>query len=220
MPADLRGRFHALWTRAVGPVGIDEAWRALDAGYGGAARHYHDWRHVAALLDGHDAMRPHASFAGPVHDAIDLAIVFHDAIYDPARPDNEARSAALLRTCAGTAADPNLLSRSEAMIRATADHAPQADPAVRLMLDLDLAILGAPRPDYETYAAAIRREYAAVPDPVWRVGRALVLERFLARPHLYQTDLFRERFEAGARANLAAEAAALRAEPDGTGRGA
>lgn len=210
MPADLRGRFHALWSRAVGPAGLEEAWRALDAGYGEAARHYHDWRHVAALLEGHDAVRPRASFAGPVSDAIDLAIFFHDAIYDPARQDNEARSAALLRTCAGAAADSELLSLSEAMIRATADHAPQADPAVRLMLDLDLAILGAPRPDYETYVAAVRREYAAVPDPVWRVGRALVLERFLARPHLFQTDSFRDRFETGARANLATEAAALK----------
>lgn len=214
MHADLRDRFHALWSRAVGPVGIEAAWRALDAGYGEAARHYHDWRHVAALLDGHDAVRSRMSFPGPVSDAIDLAIFFHDAVYDPARQDNEARSAALLRTCAGTVDSPNI-SLAEAMIRATADHAPQADPAVRLMLDLDLAILGAPYSDYETYAAAIRREYAAVPDPVWRVGRGLMLERFLARPQLYQTGHFHDRLEAGARANLAAEAAALKAVPTG-----
>ena len=63
------------------------------------------------------------------------------------------------------------------------------------------------------YAAAIRREYTAVPEAAWRLGRAQVLDRFLARPRLYQTDLFHDRLEAAARANLAAEAAGLRAGP-------
>lgn len=79
------------------------------------------------------------------------------------------------------------------------------------MLDLDLAVLGAPRAIYDAYAAAIRREYAMVPDAAWRTGRAGVLDRFLDRPRLYQTGHFHERLESAARANLADEAAALHA---------
>jgi predicted metal-dependent HD superfamily phosphohydrolase len=101
------------------------------------------------------------------------------------------------------------------MIRATAAHETSADPATRLMLDLDLAVLGAAPPVYAAYAAAIRREYAAVPEAIWRLGRAGVLDRFLARPRLYQTRLFQERLEGAARINLAAEADALRAGPGG-----
>ncbi|AWI89834.1 hypothetical protein C0214_17150 [Methylobacterium sp. DM1] len=208
----LRQRFDGLWARTTGAAGAEAAWRALDAGYGEAARHYHGWRHIADLLEGHDAARALPDFAELDHDAIDLAIVFHDAVYDTARADNEARSADLLRAQAGPRADSGPIRAAEAMIRATAAHAPTADPATRLMLDLDLAVLGAARPVYEAYAAAIRCEYAAVPDAAWYIGRAAVLDRFLARPRLYQTDPFRDRFETSARANLAAELHALRAD--------
>ena len=212
--ASLRARFDALWARTVGTSSA-AAWQTLDAGYGAADRHYHGWPHVAALLAGHDAVRAHPAFAGLDGDAIDLAIVFHDAVYDTARADNEARSADLLGTEAGSAADDSRVHAAAAMIRATATHGPSTDPATRLLLDLDLAVLGAPRAAYAAYAAAIRREYAAIPEPAWRLGRAGILDRFLARPRLYQTDHFHDRLEAAARANLAAEAAGLRAEPTG-----
>ncbi|MDF9789511.1 putative metal-dependent HD superfamily phosphohydrolase [Methylorubrum extorquens] len=187
MNAPLRARFGELWGRTVRGNGAEAAWRALDAGYGEAGRYYHGWRHIADLLEGHDAVRALPDFAALDHDAIDLAIFFHDAAYDPARTDNEWCSAALLLTHAGPAAESGPIRAAEAMIRATAAHAPSDDTAMRLMLDLDLAVLGAPRPVYEAYAAAIRREYAAVPEAAWRFGRAGVLERFLARPGLYQT---------------------------------
>ncbi len=64
------------------------ALRALHAG-----RPYHGWAHVEALL----ALLAEA--AGALRDpgAVRLAILFHDAVYDPRRADNEAESSALLR---------------------------------------------------------------------------------------------------------------------------
>jgi len=212
LDASLRARFDALWSRTVGTPGA-AAWRALDAGYGAADRHYHGWPHVAALLAGHDAARATPAFAGLDGDAIDLAIFFHDAVYDTVRADNEARSADLLLAQAGPAADDARVRAAAAMIRATAAHGASGDPATRLLLDLDLSVLGAPPAAYAAYAAAIRREYAAIPEAAWRLGRAGVLDRFLARPRLYQTDLFHDGLEAAARANLAAEADGLRAGP-------
>ncbi|MDP4024612.1 hypothetical protein Q8W71_18460 [Methylobacterium sp. NEAU 140] len=209
----LRERFAGLWSRTIGPTGAEAAWRALDAGYGAAGRHYHGWGHVADLLAGHDAVRALPDFAGLDHDALALAIVFHDAVYDTGRADNEARSADLLAAHAGDAA-AEAVRAAMAMIRATAAHEPGADPATRLMLDLDLAVLGAQPPVYAAYAAAIRREYGAVPEAAWRLGRAGVLGRFLARPRLYGTAHFRDRLETAARANLAAEAATLRGGPE------
>lgn len=212
LDTSLHARFDALWARTVGTPGA-AAWPALDAGYGAPERHYHGWPHVAALLAGHDAVREEPDFAGLDADAIDLAIVFHDAVYDIARADNEARSVDLLHAQAGSAAAEARICAAAAMIRATAAHGPSADPATRLLLDLDLAVLGAPPVAYAAYAAAIRREYAAVPEAAWRVGRAGILDRFLARSRLYQTDLFHDRLEAAARTNLAAEVDALRAGP-------
>ena len=212
LDTSLHARFDALWARTVGTP-CAAAWRALDAGYDAPERHYHGWPHVAALLAGHDTVREEPDFASLDADAIDLAIVFHDAVYDIARAANEARSADLLRAQAGPAAAEARICAAAAMIRATAAHGPSADPATRLLLDLDLAVLGAPPVAYAAYAAAIRREYAAVPEAAWRVGRAGILDRFLARSRLYQTDLFHGRLEAAARTNLAAEVDALRAGP-------
>ena len=42
-----------------------------------------------------------------------------------------------------------------------------------------------------------------MPEPVYRSARIEILEGFLARRSIYQTELFRDRYEAQARANLA-----------------
>ncbi|MGZ7283798.1 HD domain-containing protein, partial [Streptococcus pyogenes] len=74
------------------------------------------------------------------------------------------------------------------MIWATAHAASSAPPTLRdtqVLLDADLAILGASEERYKRYAADIRKEYAWVPEADYRKGRAAVLERFLAAPRLY-----------------------------------
>lgn len=209
--APLRSRFEELWVHAVGASDPSPSWRRLDAGYGSAERRYHGWSHVAAMLAGLDRSAEETG-TGPVRRAeLALAIYFHDAVYDPRRSDNEAASAALFREEAGSA--PRLgrdgRDRVCAMILATADHRPSEDEATRLLCDLDLTVLGAPEDDYAAYARAIRREYEHVPEPVWRLGRASVLRRFLAREGLYQTLAFSALYEAQARTNLRGELATL-----------
>lgn len=204
----LRDRFIALWNRTTGLDGA-ATFARLDAGYGAPERRYHDWAHVAAMLAGLDAWAPGAALPAESLDDIALAVFFHDAVYDATRNDNEARSAALL---AEEARDGWLLGerleRIGRMIEATAAHALSADPATQALLDLDLAILAAEPAAYGAYAAAIRREYAHVPEPLWRAGRAAVLERFLARERIYGSPAFAA-LEAAARANLSAEREAL-----------
>jgi len=204
-------RFRELWRRTVGDESWEAAFAALDQGYSGASRVYHGWSHVLDLLQKLDAVRGLPDFRAVSFDEVELAIFFHDAVYAPERHDNEARSAALFLNFAedrGTAVDR---ARVAALIEATASHAASRDPAVRLTLDLDLSILGAAPDVYASYAAAVRQEYAFVPDPLWRHGRGEVLDRFLARERIYQTDPFFTRLEAAARANLAEERRQLEA---------
>jgi predicted metal-dependent HD superfamily phosphohydrolase len=78
-----------------------------------------------------------------------------------------------------------------------------------LLLDLDLSILGAAPAEYCAYAEAIRREYASVPDGLYRAGRRRVLEDFLARERIYRTGRLSVLWEGPARANLADEVARL-----------
>ncbi|MER7458947.1 hypothetical protein [Micromonospora sp. NPDC126480] len=85
---------------------------------------------------------------------------------------------------------------------------PPADPADAdggLLCDADLAVLAASPEAYDRYAAAIRREYAHVPEPQFRAGRARVLATLLARPTLYHHPALSTRWEQPARANLTRE---------------
>ena len=62
-----------------------------------------------------------------------------------------------------------------------------------------------------TRSAAIRQEYAHVPEPLYRAGRAAILSRFLEGGCLFADPVWAERLEAQARANLTREIAALTA---------
>jgi predicted metal-dependent HD superfamily phosphohydrolase len=194
---------------------ISEPLRAgLAAAYQAPGRHYHNLRHIEALLS------LAAACADDIadHDAVEAAIWFHDVVYDTRRGDNEERSAALAEErLAGTASAERIV-RIAAMIRATAGHARpdfSGGPAAQecaLFLDMDLSILGSPEADFDAYEAAVRREYDWVTDGQWRQGRRAVLARFLARPAIYATARFKASHEAAARRNLARAIARLDAE--------
>jgi predicted metal-dependent HD superfamily phosphohydrolase len=198
---------------------ISEPVRAeLVSAYTAPDRHYHDLRHIEALLGLADAC------AGAImdRDAVEAAIWFHDAVYDTRRGDNEERSAALAMARLAGSTDDGRIARIAAMIRATADHrVPDFSDAgaaqdCALFLDMDLAILGASPADFDAYEAAVCREYDWVTEPQWRAGRREVLAGFLARPAIYATAQFRASHEAAARRNLAHAIARLfRAEPEG-----
>ena len=191
-----------------------EALGALLAAYSGAGRHYHDLKHIDALLELSRAHR--ASLIDPM--ALDLAIFFHDAVYEASRPDNETASA----TMAGEwlrqlGVDSVMIEKVRGYIEATkhvgggpeAVSSAAADPDLDYLLDFDLSVLAAGADVYDAYAAAIRREYSVYPDFLYRRGRAVVLAKLLAMPSLYRTPAFAAAWEARARANLARELAGL-----------
>ena len=183
----------------------------LSALYRQPGRHYHGLAHVEGLL----ALVSHHRTVLADPEAVEAAVWFHDAIYDSRRSDNEARSAALAEEKLGSRVEAVRLSRIVAMIEATATHAlpDLGDEAAKrdaaFFLDMDLSILGAPKAAFDSYEAAVRREYAWVDDKAWRSGRAAVLKKFLARPHIFHTEAFRQRFEAKARRNIQRSIAAL-----------
>ena len=53
-----------------------------------------------------------------------------------------------------------------------------------VLSDADLAILARAADRYQDYAADVRREYAHVPDPAFRSGRAAILAGFAARTRI------------------------------------
>lgn len=183
----------------------------LLAAYGAPERIYHDVRHLQQVLTGIDELADAA--ADP--DLVRLAAWFHDAVYTavPAAGHHSAEelSAALaereLAAIAVPASDRQEVAR---LVRLTATHAPQdGDGNGAVLCDADLAVLARDAGGYAAYAAEVRRECAAVPEPAFRAGRATILRALLAAPTLFRTEPARQRWEAQARANVAAELAAL-----------
>jgi predicted metal-dependent HD superfamily phosphohydrolase len=166
-------------------------------------RAYHNWTHIEELLAQFDA-QAHA-LNHPF--AFRLAILFHDAIYDPRASDNEARSAELLESAmTGTASADDIMCAKD-LILATHKHTTSAVGSrsvadAELFLDMDLSILGAGERRFDEYDAAIREEYNFVPVDTYRQRRAEILRSFLERPRLYLTDDYHRRLDGRARANL------------------
>ncbi|SES85093.1 HD domain-containing protein [Hymenobacter actinosclerus] len=186
----------------------DATYRQLTAAYSGPGRHYHNLHHVQALLTTVD------EYIGLVEDreVVELAVWFHDAVYDYLSSENEARSAALARQfLAHSTLSAERQARVAYLIECTARHTAAHAPAPDLdfFLDADLRILGAAPAAYAEYARLIRQEYQLVPAVLYRRGRRKVLEQLLNTPQLYRTAGFQERFDAAARRNLRAELAEL-----------
>jgi predicted metal-dependent HD superfamily phosphohydrolase len=137
---------------------------------------------------------------------LEVAIWFHDLIYDPRAPDNEARSA---EEAARFLGDCPLIPKIHRLILATR-HQGEASPGdEELIADIDLSILGSEFPVYQNYASAIRSEYSLVIEPDYIAGRTKVLSAFLERPHIFSTSYFRTTLESIARRNLESEIRSL-----------
>lgn len=181
-----------------------EALQALAAAYTEPHRAYHTAAHIAEVLRWYDRVADEVGWRDPA--AVYLAAVFHDAVYDPAAKDNEARSAELARRLAGALA-PAAIDRCGELILLTARHGAIEPAAVDAdaahFLDCDTAILGAPPAEFDAYDAAIAAEYRHVPAEAFRAGRRAFLAGMLARPRIFLSELFHARLDAAARSNLA-----------------
>jgi predicted metal-dependent HD superfamily phosphohydrolase len=202
---DLRARWDRL-ARAldIPPVIGEEVWQTINAAYSEPHRHYHTLRHIESVTAQCESLR--RRFRAP--DTAQLALLFHDVVYDPARPDNETLSAALLRDRLGDHIDAAVMTSACAMIEATKQHNAGPDPDSNLLLDIDMSILGADWPDYLAYARGVAREYLPVYGAeAYATGRVtLFLTPTLEKPHLFLTEPFAA-LEAPARKNLRDEAA-------------
>ncbi|MGD3109028.1 HD domain-containing protein [Streptomyces sp. YGL11-2] len=170
-------------------------------------RHYHTTDHLAAVLDRIDELADHAEDL----PAVQLAAWFHDAVYRPDRSENEERSAALAeRALPELGIDAPRTAEVARLVRLTVTHDPaDGDRNGEVLCDADLAVLAGSPERYAAYAAAVRAEYAFVPDPAFRTGRAAVLRQLLALPRLFTTPHGRAHWEQPARHNLATELSLL-----------
>jgi predicted metal-dependent HD superfamily phosphohydrolase len=166
-------------------------------------RAYHDVRHLAQALQAAERLA-----GGAPAPAVGLALWFHDAVHDGEPGQDEQASADLAFAALRAAGAPSRLAAEvRRLVLLTADHRPEPDDAAGVLVcDADLSVLGHPPARYQVYLRDVRHEYAHVPDPDFRDGRARVVALLAARPLLFHGGTARAWWEAPARANLAAEA--------------
>ncbi len=167
-------------------------------------RHYHDQRHLRECLALWAHWRGHCEQPGEVA----IALWFHDAIYDPRDGSNELNNAAwAARSLTRAGTDSDTVQRVHDLVMATQHKAPAAlgsSPDARLLVDIDLSILGSPAERFERYDQDVRKEYVWVPGFRYQEARAQVLQNFLDRPRLYHGEAAVALLEGRARINLAA----------------
>jgi predicted metal-dependent HD superfamily phosphohydrolase len=198
----------------VSPRFSQKVFLELVRAYSSVGRFYHTLEHIQLVLKLIEEIRrqsPPQALRLINFPAIQLAAWFHDVIYDSKSKDNEEKSAEYAAATLTPLEIPNNTVESvQNLILNTKTHqTPSTDIDSQILLDADLAILGASELEYKTYAQGIRQEYAWVADELYRVRRRQVLQNFLQRKRIYFTPQLFVKLESRARLNLQSEIATL-----------
>lgn len=179
-------------------VRIMEAYQYLLKCYLEPHRKYHNLEHINHCLTEFNTAWHLASDP----DLLELAIWYHDIVYNINADDNEELSALLaekVMTDSGLPIDS--IEKVKNIILATKhDKIPESFDA-KLMLDIDISNLGQVD-KFEETNRLVREEFSSVPQDLFVAGRVNILSKFLNRPNIYLTEFFQEKYENIARDNI------------------
>lgn len=212
-PADDQAMLSILQTQWTGIEGKTECCSLgaqLIAAYRDPTRFFHGVSHLVECLRLWREWRDHASKP----DEIAIALWFHDALYDTARHDSEARSArwALDALTAGGIPFDTVRRIRDLVIATRPNESPSSDDA-RLIIDIDMAVLGASPGRYEQYEADLQREHGHMAEFIYRRKRLEILKSINNRQRIFQSDPARAALESQARENLARSISRLQDRP-------
>jgi predicted metal-dependent HD superfamily phosphohydrolase len=195
----IKDRWQTLWQKLAAPRVPQDALGELMRAYSSPDRSYHNLAHIQDCL----LIFDQTSVLAAHLEEVELAIWFHDAVYDTRRSDNEQKSAEWAEAVIQQSGlSREIASRVASSILATRHQEQVTDGDAQLLVDVDLSILGRDSAVFWRYEENIRKEYAWVPEDMFRRERARILRGFLDRQSIYYHREYRERFEARARSNL------------------
>ncbi|MDH3690359.1 MAG: hypothetical protein OEU36_12850 [Gammaproteobacteria bacterium] len=194
-------RFVALWRRCMistRQIDPSDLYQDLVTRYSEPNRRYHNCDHISHCLSQFDLARDLMDNS----DAVEMAMWFHDAVYDLHAKDNELQSAELFRNNAVDLINPEFIARVCELVLITRHVDPPGSEDEKYVVDIDLSSFGLPHAEFKRDSDAIRQEYAHIPDKEFYSNRAKFMQSLADQPTLYHTEFFRERYESTAQANL------------------
>jgi predicted metal-dependent HD superfamily phosphohydrolase len=195
----LMARWQSVWQELGVSNPDDSLFHQLIACYSESHREYHTMQHLNECFVHLEKLRSIAEHPAEV----EIALWFHDAIYQTSRTDNEEKSAKwAIDSVRAVDVPGDVAMRIHDLVLVTRHDGIAIDSDAEVLVDIDLAILGAEPARFDEYEHQVREEYAWVPQPLYQRERCKVLHQFSSRQTLYRTELFHTLYEAQARINL------------------
>src|SRR3989338_7601511 len=190
-------KFVDLWKRTNSKKNPKPVYDMIEYSYSG--REYHNLIHIDNCLNEFKC----CSQLLEDQNQVEMAIWFHDIIYDTKAKDNEEKSGSLTMALLWweNQLDYSFVKGVESLILATKHIEPPKTTDAKYLVDIDLSIFGTDQNKYNQYRDNIRKEYSWVPDDVFKEKRVKVLNNFIAKPSIFCTDLFKQKYEDKARVN-------------------
>jgi predicted metal-dependent HD superfamily phosphohydrolase len=180
----------------------EKMWTEIEHIYSVKKRHYHTLSHLENIFSELSAYRE------KIEDwnCMLFAVVYHDAVYNVLKKDNEEKSAVFAEERMQFIHVPSpVIERCKDHILATKSHRENADADTNIFTDADLSILGKDWETYLDYCRQVRKEYSIYPDIMYNPGRKKALEHFLQMDRIFKTDAFFEKYEVRAKENMRRE---------------
>lgn len=165
-------------------------------------RQYHTLSHINSLL--HQSKCHELLIRNKF--IVNLAIIFHDIIYDPRKSDNEEASNIQFNSMMSSLLPEDIVTSVNKYILATKYHQVQEsnDSDLQLFIDMDMSILGSPWEEYIAYARNIRQEYSHVMLEEYCIKRSSFLKQ-ISEKRLFVTNDYYNLYEQQAQYNMKQE---------------
>lgn len=205
----VKGKWKQLTAFSIKEELKDRLWKEIVYRYSEQHRFYHNLNHIGFVFSLFEDNIQQITLPA----VVGFAILYHDIVYDTYRNDNEQQSAAVAEMHLGhLKVNKSVIDQVKMFILATKDHQiNEAYPAkndLSLFLDFGMAVLGEEPEVYKLYSQKIRQEFNKYSDEIYKEGRKQALAKMLDAD-LFQTALFRDKFDERARKNMRNELGAL-----------
>lgn len=201
--------FNDLIIRFNASANPDKYFSFLIKQYCNKGRHYHNLQHIVNCLEEFKTI----SHLSKNSDIVEFALWYHDVIYYTKHLDNEGNlipvsdnkeKSALIACYVAKElgiTEQEIKKINDLILATKHDHEPK-NIDEKLIVDVDLSILGQPEETYKAYELGIRNEYYWMKDKQFNIMRSQFLQSLLKKTFIYNTNYFKNKYEAKARKNL------------------